>query len=489
MWGPVFCIDLGAGYTKVAVRLDAESEAVLLTPNTVHGGDDDFCVPSVVAVTHNADGKRSYEYGHAASGLRVNAHTQVFHNWKRELFELKANQPTGLSAMLASSELIDLAGRFHVPLAQLQHLKQLVASAHALTGSQVSVGEPFELRKLRAVAEKFFGFVRNFALEACAARNPPIPDADKIPAILAVPAFAPEEELKHLPGVQILLQAMSRTGWPAVASRSVVSEPLANMIGVLTNGANALLRLPAQRGRPATVNLDVGKMFSRGPLLTAMKDGKFYPLYRALVVDIGAYTTDVGLIEVPTDDADQGSLRAWQIAQKSVPLGVMELDRRVIAALPTTQAAYLSSETMSAGNWEDFRNIVYSQRRAYRTLEMSIPARGEKSAVESVIQGFATEIATHVTNFCVGLKPASMQEVIITGGGSRIAAVKDAIEGAAALPGRAVVRVHSAKRVTAIVDAVARQLGKAVRGGTAMGGVSTFLSRASSEPSIQSPAS
>lgn len=481
MWGPVFCIDFGAGYTKVAVRTDAESDAVLLAPDVLQGGDDAFCVPSVVAGWHAKDGKAEFACGHKAAGLTGGNGIDVKHNWKRELFELSATQPAGLAAMLEAPELVDLAGRFQVPLTQLQHLKQLVASAHALTGSQVPVGESLKVRKLRGMAEVFFAFVRKYTLEACAARTPAVPNADKIPAVLAVPAFATEEELKNLPGVQILLQAMAKTGWPLLPSRPVVSEPLANMVGVLTNGANALLRLPAHKGHKASVDIDVGKMFSKGPLMTAISNGAHYPLYRALVVDIGAYTTDVGLIEVPTHEPNGGSVREWHIRQKSVPLGVMELDRRVVAALPSAQAAFLSSGSMTAINWEDFRSQVYSQRKAFRTLEMTIPARGDKAVVEGVIQGFADEIAKHVTSFCEGLQPASMQEVIITGGGSRIAAVKEAIETSAALPGKPVVKVHSARRVTAIVDAIARQLGKAVRGGTAMGGVSTFLSRTSDE--------
>lgn len=480
MWGPVFCIDLGAGYTKVAVRSTAESSALLLTPQRQESGDDSFCVPSVVAVTHDSDGKRSYEYGYRAAELKADANTQVFHNWKKQLFELRANQSVGLAALLDSPELVSLAGRFQVPLAHLQHLKQLVVTAHAIAGTQIHVGESLEARKLRAIAEKFFGFVRKYTLEACAACSPPLPDADKIPAVLAVPAFASENELRNLPGVQILLQAMAKVGWPLLSSRPVVSEPLANMIGVLTGGANALRRLPPHRGRPGSVDIDIGKMFGRGPLLNAINDGRYYPLYRGLVVDIGAYTTDIAIVEIPTDGPDGGELNVWDIRQKSIPLGVTELDRRVIAALPTDQAAHLNTK-MSALDWEDFRPRVYSQKKAYRTLEITIPGRGDMSIVEGVIQGFADEIARHVTDFCQGLKPADMQEVIITGGGSRIGAVKTAIESAAALPGKPVVRVYSAKKATAIVDAHPRMLGQAVRGGSAMGGVSTFLSRTSPE--------
>ena len=59
------------------------------------------------------------------------------------------------------------------------------------------------------------------------------------------------------------------------------------------------------------------------PLITVLKDTAHHPTYRALVIDVGAFTTDFAGIELrPEDDKVYDIDAALSITQHSVPIGV-----------------------------------------------------------------------------------------------------------------------------------------------------------------------
>jgi hypothetical protein len=472
----VFCIDLGSGYTKVGLRTAPDADTTLLASPTVLAGGVDFCLPTVVAVDQTS-GTRQYQFGYEALDRKPGDQVRVFANWKRWAFEAgKKLVPSGLHPLLASEEFAALAGRFQVPLAQVQGLRQLVAASHQLNGGPPPSVEPLEVRYASVLAEKFFRFLRTFVLDACRRMETPPEDVESIPAVLTAPAFSPETELPSHPGVKLLSAALARAGWPVRTHSPVVSEPFSNAVGVLTGGVNALKTTRAKTKTPVT-RMDLGRMFKKGPILTAVNDGTHYPLYRALVVDVGAYTTDVAVVELPTAEMDDFTPAAVRVRQTSVPLGVHEIDDRVRAVLPPRQAEYLLGQ-MSSADWEDFRQTVYDGKseKPFRTLEGSIGGKKDGPAVRAVLEGFGREVAGSVVGFCGELPPANMQELILTGGGNGIPAVRAAVEAAVALPGSPIVRVLSPTRKTAVAGANARHLDeRASRGGSALGGCSIFF--------------
>jgi hypothetical protein len=471
----VFCIDLGNGYTKVGLRTAPDADTTLLASPTVLAGGVDFCLPTVVAVDRTS-GTRQYQFGYEALDRKPNDNVRVFANWKRWAFDAGRTVPSGLHSLLASEDFAALAGRFQVPLAQVQGLRQLVSASHQLNGGPPPSTEPLEVRWATVLAEKFFRFLRTFVLEACWRMDKPPEGIEDVPAVLTAPAFTPEAELTSHPGVKLLTAALVRAGWKLRDHDPVVSEPFSNAVGVLTAGVNALKTTKAKT-KAAVTRLDLGKMFKKGPIITAATDGTHYPLYRALVVDVGAYTTDVAVVELPAAEMDDFTPAAVRVRQTSVPLGVHQIDDRVRGVLPPKQAEYLT-DTMSSADWEDFRQTVYDGTNAkpYKTLEGNIGGKKDAPAIREVLAGFGKEVAGHVSGFCGDLPPANMQELILTGGGNSIPAVRAALEAAVALPGSPIARVLSPTRKTSVSGANARHLDEQTsRGGSALGGCSIFF--------------
>ncbi len=470
----VFCIDFGSGFTKVGLRAIPSRDSALLNLPGQQGGGVEFCLPSAVMAEQRDIGQH-YEFGYDALGYRTDNRYQLFTNWKGWAFEAGQDQPAGLEAMLQSADFAALAGRYQVSLGQVKSLQYLVEYSRGLVGAGPVSPESLRVRRAKVLADKFFRFLREFTLKAAERLDPPLPNAHDIPVVLAVPAFAPEAELPNHPGVQLLTRALAAAGWPLRQPSAVISEPLANAIGVLTGGCNSLRTTKASKNHPSVTRIDLAKMFGRGPILTAMKDGKFYPLYRALIVDVGAFTTDVAVVELPTHELVDYPAAGIRIRQQSVALGVRNLDEQILAVLPGGQRTYMQTQA-TARDWEDFRPQVYTDGKPFKTIEVVVGTKAEQPAIKSALGEFGRSVASRVSEFCGDLQPANMQELILTGGGNYIPAVRTAIEAAVALPGSPIVRVSSPTRKTGITDAVARQLDtEAVRGGTALGGASIYF--------------
>ena len=130
-------------------------------------------------------------------------------------------------------------------------------------------------------------------------------------------------------------------------------------VGVLTKGTNIL-----QRGK-----VRIGDMFGRSPIITVMKDATHHPLYRAFVIDVGAFTTDFAVLTLKPDDNNTSDPDSnLSIAQNSIPLGVSDLDAHVINALPKEKGDWLRKA--SPIDWEDFRPATYTEGKGIRKAEL-----------------------------------------------------------------------------------------------------------------------
>jgi len=250
----------------------------------------------------------------------------------------------------------------------------------------------------------------------------------------------------------------------------LVTEPYANAIGVLTKGKNCVLR-------SGTINL--GGMFAQGPLLTVLKEPALHPTYRALVIDVGAFTTDFAGIEVnpnggPVSDIDG----ALSVTQHSVPVGVSNLDAQVAAALGSEKGRFVFD--LPHIEQEAFRRNVYSEGKPYATnVHGRIGAGAEGEAIRDALQTFGRQLASAVAEFCDGRPPAAMQELILSGGGAGIPAVRDALQLAAQAGGNPYVKTHApALRKAAGGPPVAKLDPELSRGGSAVGGSSLYFERA-----------
>jgi hypothetical protein len=469
----VFCIDFGSSYTKVALRRDPGADAEAIRTGFSISDVPDFCFPSAVGVERRGN-RNAAVCGPAAMQRRHDGGLHV--NWKRKVFApADGAQPPRkppLDAFLESPELVDLATKHGVTSAQLVHLQNVVASARALAGGPGSppVSPDAQNRATAgALAFAFFQWLRDEVMKAAQRLRLDGLDPAAIPARITVPALAQGKELEQHPGCQLLLHALERAGWRLHPDRPIVPEPYANAIGVLTGGTNVV-----HKGR-----LQFRKMFGNGPAIRVLGDAAHYPAYRALVVDVGAFTTDFAAITLhPDGKADDEAEPPFAVRQHSVTVGVSNLDGHVFAALPQAKSEWLTKAAEPV-TLEGFRRAVYTDGKAYRTVEVGpIGGATDADAIRDGMDAFLGQLAVEATKFCDDLEPVPLQELILTGGGVSIPRAREALIGAAKCGGREFVKTHAPGLKRGTADGLVHPLKEDMaRGASALGGASIYYER------------
>ncbi len=468
-----FCIDFGSAYTKVSLRPGAQNPAALLRC-------DDAAVelwaPTVVAVEW-AKGEQRMEFGYKAAGVRPGGNIAVFTDFKKDLFapptpETPAQPP--LDALLQSAEFDVLAAKYGVLPPEVAGLRNLIASARAFGGARPDRGGAPEARRLanaKAAAHHYFKWLRERVLAACAKFSNSVLRYEDIPVRVAVPALGGTAELAQHPGCQRLREALEMTGW-RLDERPFVSEPESNVVGVLTRGFNALT--------PKKRKINFREMFNRGPLVTVLAGDKNHPTYRALLIDVGAFTTDFAALSVDTGGkaADTSNGAGFAVAQHSVPFGLTNLDASVRAGL--TEEKRTALDGLSRKDFEAFQNSAYADGVGLRLGGGRIlGGEADKPAVQKALNAFTDRLMAETVSFCKQLGPtASMQELILTGGGSNVPAVREALMTAAQAAG-GFVKTHApgitaAQANSPLIDKLDAQ---STRGASALGGASIYFER------------
>ncbi len=220
-------------------------------------------------------------------------------------------------------------------------------------------------------------------------------------------------------------------------------------------------------------------MFNKGPLVTVLKGDAHHPTYRALVIDVGAFTTDFAVLTVDTGGkpADSSAGAGFGIVQHSVAYGVTDLDASVQGALPDDKRAAL--DALPRKDFSEFQVSAYTEGTGYRLADRRVlGGDADRDAVQAGITDFANRLTDETTAFCQQLGPASMQELILTGGGSSIPAVRDALIAASRVAGSAFVKTHAPglKKAKAgpLVDNLDERF---ARGASALGGASVYFEK------------
>jgi hypothetical protein len=473
----VFCIDFGSAYTKVALRRDPCADSELLTKRSRSSSEADFCFPTTVAVDRRGP-KAVPEFGERAAAMTPGGGVEVYRNWKKSIFLSQSSSTkqhhSALEALLQSEEFHALAIRYGVASTQLANLQQLVGAARSLIAGptgRVYSAEVQQQTLAATLAPHFFIWLRQQVLDACSRLTATGLKYESIPVRITIPAFDQTKTSESNPGWKILVDALGKAGWPLHPDNAITAEPYANAIGILTKGTNSY-----QRGQ-----VKIGDMFGRGPLITVLKDASHHPLYRALVIDVGAFTTDFAVVAHKPDGNNSSDPDAdITIAQKSLPLGVSDLDAQVIASLPKEKGEWLRQA--SPMEWEDFRPAVYTERKGVRRPDLGIiggPADAE--LVQNCLEDFAKRVSQETTMFLESLGPipaGSLEELILTGGGSFIPTVREALQTAAQSCGHAYAKTHapSLKKISGgpPVDKLDTTF---ARGGTALGGASIYFEK------------
>jgi hypothetical protein len=424
----MFCIDFGSSYTKVALRTDANEEARLVWHADNSDDDAAFCFPSAVLVDTRGPAPR-YGFGAETSRQAVAPGVEVRRNWKPDLFTAPEAAPVvqeeGLEALLNSADFQALVRRYRVPAQDVAALTTLYRTAAGLFAARPAAGGPGRAAGPRPpaaplldMAVAYFRDLRRKVLETSERLLRGI-DPAAIPARVCVPAFFGAREADVPPETRdLFLSILNRAGWPTDPDRPLVTEPVANVIGVISKGANVTWRPYPNRSEE---HAHLGKMFQHGPLVKAYRAE--LPEYAVLVCDVGSYTTDFALIRFRTREAAD---ERPAVTQQSVPLGIAALDDRVRSALPSDKGRWW--DATSGRRRELCKRALYVDRKAYATVEVGdVGTPEEQAAVGDCLDAFGGELARICREFCDRHDLRRCHEVVLTGGGNHVPALRNGL--------------------------------------------------------------
>jgi hypothetical protein len=300
------------------------------------------------------------------------------------------------------------------------------------------------------------------------------------PVRLCVPKLREENGLEDTIGL-ILREA----GWPAAEGSCYVYEPTANACGLLTRGRNRTWSPPPkdfQRYLGRQCNLS--EMLDRGGLLRWLQ--AMNEQYRVLVIDVGAFTTDFGLVEFNARfNRHDRRWRFDRIAQESAPVGIRDLDKLLFDRLSEDQQEAVRHA--STRQWEDRKRLIYSgQAAAFKNPNggrITIGGEVDQETVEGAIKDFTELIVLALEKFQETESHGRIHAYMITGGGLNIKLVREAVLGKLAKrqSGRFLDLMDETEPENAgltlqrEIEARRRQNRTLVRGASAIGGASVFF--------------
>ena len=425
MFEPTLSIDLGASYTKVAYRPaclpstagTATAEAKVLMV------DNRPLIPSLAIRTR--DPAQPWIFGRPAAAMNPNHEMQVFQNWKANLFRPQNDKDSVTAAI---------------------------------------------------IAHRFFDWLRLKLRQA----TPVGIDVTQCQTRIAMPAFDTFDE-----NAVLLARCMDLSGWNDPTLILKVREPHANTLGLFAGGRNAVCRYADGRCEVSLRGVFEDDVYQNNVYFRALQQfhvwGVRGNLLTVMVVDIGAFTTDLAKLTFDFN-ANADGLRAIQ--QESYALGVInELDKPLIAELEVRHGFSWSDFSFEAQ--EGYKVLLYQnqpwplQARVNgvpTTIELGVGENHE--VVAKATRQFAAAVWEKIAPFTAGETPS---HIYLTGGGSRIKAVAEALRGKIVDAGMHFVTVASGEAPIGTDDQRQwKHTGESLqRLATAVGGASVILQEAS----------
>lgn len=373
----ILTVDFGSSYTKIAMRTSPGSPAALVSDLPLASRDLHFCIPSTVARV-SSQGKVKWLVGHEAASTVEGPEAKVYQNWKADVFSELADGPDG---------------------------------------------PPRRSDELREVALRFFASVRD-----ALARHPQGQDMESVPIRVCVPSMHEDHGATGW-----LRRVLEDVGWRVAEGRDFVFEPEANALGTLTRGRNRTWTPPMATGVPH---------YGPVPHLASMLDTWFRNVeaaglagdgtgygsqFRFLAVDVGAFTTDFGLVTFDTSFMSDTPNKP-KIVQTSVALGVKELDSAVVGVL--SRQSRSAFEGRSISERDQLKALLYSGLPAeaiWESRRVRIGAAAEGEAVQEQVRAFGHRVWAAYQDFvraeCVG----GLEAAVLSGGGMMIPSLRDEI--------------------------------------------------------------
>lgn len=422
---PGLCIDLGASFTKIAIRPDPDQPSELLRDFTLMTGredaDNQFCFPSVVA--HNIKSSR-WAFSWDAANLLTSEDILILQDWKSVLFHEK---------YLNECYDPELDGEID-PVEIFLQSRDPYFIAYGCAKHYIEWLAEIQIPHLLSQNEKVRHLnVGDFDTRVC------VPDF-----VLGTPAGDTLEEMLYEAGFE-------------TTDVYCISEPKSSLVGILTEGRNQQLTNGA---------INRAAMFGDHKLLDQLKntdDAIFF-------LDIGSFTTDMAL-------ANLNRFKSNQLAKSpanSVPLGIYKLDSMIRNALPGEIADKINLDNLP--DTEKFHRAVYNVNRmnydTSNTISLDSGVEIPVELVEKCIDEFVDGIVSSCSGFLYQNKTGLIHAAILTGGGSLPTRISDRIVKGLETLKFPLLRAHKNIEATMHVDPIDQEL---VRGASAIGGNSVLF--------------
>ena len=483
---PMLSIDFGNTYTKVGLRFDSESTSILVKDASLKWDDFNVCIPTVAAC-HDVEGGSRWYYGTEVLKFRETAPgLTVFRNWKPQFFDgphskrLLKKKPILVSACHGIRSLPapdGFSGEAWEVLKKTLSDDDLTKIVIQLGGHDMSIDDLKESNEeqtepiYKEIGLGFFSWLRSFIDPVCRKRLKL--SASEIPARVSLPSFGSITKASML-----LQEILSEAGWKLDAHAPVLAEPLANAIGTFTEGKNATHR----NGKSP----HYGQMFAHAGLLSQMREAALFGGRKTawiLIIDLGGFTADFAMLGLDLEEIDaklSGKLDGKnRLAVFSRPIGVTDLDLRIRNELAFNKQQALDQviNDPDQQRLESFHVNCFGHlgRYAGKNLKVGDSAR-EKTMIREIIEKFGQDVADDADDFMEVHQFERIDELILTGGGTMIPAVRKALATRMSHYGVRKLHVYMGEEEPSFSSIPVHQLPREfVRGATAFGGSSVYF--------------
>ncbi len=477
-------IDFGNSFTKIGIRPAAPvneegkafSSADLLQDDWLRMDENNFCIPTLAA-RGEENGRETWWFGNEVVAKASNrAGVEIYRNWKPRFFEDVETHLNGApnppsEEGLAPADWESVQGDYGV------------ATAPAVrVATQPRVATSSDAFPVREIGLGYFTWLRNFVNDYCVARG--LPEIDQVPVRITLPSFGAQTAAAHR-----LVELLAEAGWCPAQLRPAVAEPVANSIGIFSEGRNAIWTPPPMpAGMPRGTFAFYPEMFGDSLFFTATRNyaclNNDYEMDRThwvFVADLGGYTADFAMLGFdlarPDRAFEEAAAAEGRFAHYSEPIGIAGLDAEVRAGLPENQRAAFDSMLHSVDpRLETFHRLFYATYRPFRSEGVRIgEGDGVIDQVRESVDGFAQRVATFAERFLDMHQFERVDQLLVTGGGYNVPAVRDAL-----------VRKLETYQLQRVYRPINRQEGpvpdrhaaldaRSVRGSTALGGASVYF--------------
>lgn len=482
---PMISIDFGNSYTKVGIRLDRNSDSTPASDTSLNYNEGNFCIPTV-AVRWLRAGRDTWHFGNDIIPLYKvpKAEYHVFRNWKPYFFkgvETHIRKAVPIPVAVGGSQSQGL------PDEKWQQAKTLFGltddkrrAFEILMGGVVQTSETSHEAKpvveetdldYKQIGLGYFRWLKEFIRPICTRRG--LGPIEEIPTRVTLPSFGSATKAEDL-----ICAILDEAGWRMDETVPALAEPFANTIGVFTEGLNAVHRL----GKMTEDFVNFGAMFSNTGLVHAMREASLANGPKTswvLIADLGGYTFDLAMFGIDLTNFDartDGEIDGVpRFSIHSEPVGVAALDGRVKSVLdPAKRAVFGEIETdLDQLRLESFHKIVYGKGRGAKFRGVTFGEGGEGPRMKGVFEQFAAELADCAQKFLEIHQYERIDDLIVTGGGSMIPFVRNALR--KRLEGPYGIRKFHFFGDSAPGQKIHRLDEKFVRGATALGGSSVYF--------------